>query len=117
MTMLHLGNDTNMSSLDKYDKEQLQPNAIDLRVKEITKITDTVFEISEDKKVHRKTEAVKLNEEGYWILEPGSYEIIFEGKIKLEDTTTKSRWKEYNEGDIIDDREACLYEEFKPKQR
>ncbi len=42
---------------------------------------------------------------------------IFEGKIKLEDTTTKSRWKEYNEGDIIDDREACLYEEFKPKQR
>lgn len=42
---------------------------------------------------------------------------IFEGKIELEDTTTKSRWKEYNEGDIIDDREACLYEEFKPKQR
>ena len=42
---------------------------------------------------------------------------IFEGKIELEDTTTKTRWKEYNEGDIIDDREACLYEEFKPKQR
>lgn len=83
MTMLHLGNDTNMSSLDKYDKEQLQPNAIDLRVKEITKITDTVFKISEDEKVHRKTETINLNEEGYWVLETGSYEIIFEGKIKI----------------------------------
>jgi hypothetical protein len=37
---------------------------------------------------------------------------IFEGKIKLEDTTTKSWWDKYKIGDIIDDREACDYDEF-----
>ena len=42
---------------------------------------------------------------------------MFEGKIKLENTTTKTRWNEYNIGDIIDDREMCCLDEFKPKQR
>jgi hypothetical protein len=37
---------------------------------------------------------------------------IFEGNIKLEDTTTKSWWKEHKIGDIIHDREACGFDEF-----
>tara|TARA_R110000803_G_scaffold31413_1_gene70078 strand:- start:43 stop:342 length:300 start_codon:yes stop_codon:yes gene_type:complete len=37
---------------------------------------------------------------------------IFEGKIKLENTTTKSWWNEHIIGDIIHDREACGYDEF-----
>ena len=43
---------------------------------------------------------------------------IFEGEIKLEDITTKGWWNEHAIGDIIEDREACGYDEFiKPKQR
>ena len=38
---------------------------------------------------------------------------IFEGKIKLEDITTKGWWNEHAIGDIIEDREACSYDEFK----
>ena len=42
----------------------------------------------------------------------------FEGKIKLENTTTKSWWNKHKIGDIIEDREMCGYDEFiKPKQR
>jgi len=38
---------------------------------------------------------------------------IFEGRIKLENTTTKTWWDKHKVGDIIDDRESCFYEEFK----
>ena len=38
---------------------------------------------------------------------------IFEGEIKLEDITTKGWWNEHAIGDIIEDREACSYDEFK----
>ena len=38
---------------------------------------------------------------------------IFEGRIKLENTTTKTWWDKHKGGDIIDDRESCFYEEFK----
>jgi hypothetical protein len=37
---------------------------------------------------------------------------IFEGKIKLENNTTKTKWNEYKVGDIIDDREVCSFDEF-----
>lgn len=40
----------------------------------------------------------------------------FEGKIKLENTTTKTRWNKYNIGDIIDDREMCCFDEFEIKK-
>ena len=41
---------------------------------------------------------------------------IFEGKIKLENTTTKSWWSKYKIGDIIEDREACTFDEFKTRE-
>ena len=83
MTMLHLGNDTTTSKLDKYDQDQLQPNAIDLRVKEILRFTESIFILSEKDKTHRKSSPVSLNQSGFWALTPGSYEVIFEGKIKI----------------------------------
>ena len=42
---------------------------------------------------------------------------MFEGKIKLENTTTKTRWNKYKVGVTIVDREMCSFDEFKPKQR
>lgn len=37
---------------------------------------------------------------------------MFEGKIKLENTTTKTRWNKYKVGDVIVDREMCCFDEF-----
>ncbi len=42
---------------------------------------------------------------------------IFEGKIKLENTTTKSWWGKYKIGDIIEDREMCGYDEFENQNK
>lgn len=54
----------------------IQPNAVDLRVQDIFKITSDIFVIdSKNNKVHRGSQKIEpVN--NFWVLEPGSYEII-----------------------------------------
>jgi len=81
--LLHLASEQTQSVLSQYDSDQVQPNAVDLRVNKIFESFSQVFIISEEDKQHRETRPVDLGKDGWWRLEPGSYEIVMEGTISI----------------------------------
>ena len=53
MTMIHLHSNESNSSLDQWIQEQIQPNAMDLKVDKIFAVKfENKFSISEDGKTH-----------------------------------------------------------------
>ena len=80
--MKHILSKTNDSDLTNVQEGDSQPNAVDLRVSKIFKM-DGQFLISENKKVHRATEEIELDEKGWWSLEPGVYEIVMENIVSV----------------------------------
>ena len=83
--MLHLASSESQSTLSTFDADQVQPNAIDLRVDKIFQSFSQPFVISETEKQHRKSNIIEPDENGWWRLDPGSYEIIMEGTVSLAD--------------------------------
>ncbi len=84
--MIHLASTNSTSALSDYSTDQVQPNAMDLRVDKIFAIQyENVFEISEDGKVHRGSVEIKPDADGWWSLGTGTYEIIMEGEIDIAD--------------------------------
>jgi deoxycytidine triphosphate deaminase len=81
--MIHAASPTTQTTLTNIDKECVQQNAVDLRLKSIRHIKPTLFVIDEDNKTHRETEPVELGEDGYWYLEPGTYEITTDHIITM----------------------------------
>ena len=80
--MIHI-NGKAKSELTKVQAKDVQPNATDLRVHKIFKISDKIFTIDEDHKDHRGSSTVLVDEDGYWSLPAGSYEIVMENNIKV----------------------------------
>ncbi|MEK9698729.1 MAG: hypothetical protein VW270_23345 [Candidatus Poseidoniales archaeon] len=80
--MIHLASPNSNSSLSEFDDDQVQPNAIDLRVDKIFRSYSQVFLISEKEKQHRESKEVKPVD-GWWRLDPGSYEIIMQGIVSI----------------------------------
>lgn len=59
-----------------YTQEAVQPNAIDIRLNKVFRILPNVFEIdAANNKKHRGVEEIQPDENGFWYLEPGEYEI------------------------------------------
>ncbi len=86
MAMKHLASSSSSSSLSEFTENQVQPNAIDLRVESLQLITDNLFTIDEEQKQHRGSTAVRTDENGYWMLESGKrYEVIFEGIVNVQE--------------------------------
>ena len=83
VAMVHLGSHGSNSILSEFDLEQVQPNAIDLKADKISRIDNNTFQISEEGKNHRGSAPIALDEEGYWNLENGTYEIIMEGIVTI----------------------------------
>lgn len=81
--MLHISKSSNKSTLTKVQDSDNQPNAVDLRVDKIFSISNDVFMIDEEKKVHRKTTELLPDESGYFWLVPGTYEIVMENIISV----------------------------------
>ena len=85
MTMRHIlskfipGAGTLLTNVQDGDS---QPNAVDLRVDKIFSLNNEVFEISESEKKHRGSEEV-LPVDGYFELEPGTYEILMENIVNI----------------------------------
>lgn len=69
--------------MTQVDDVCIQPNAIDLRVDKIFKILGNEFVIDEESKTHRGSESVQPDADGYFVLAPGSYEVIMENIIKV----------------------------------
>ena len=80
--MIHLASPNSKSSLSKFDDDQVQPNAIDLRVDKIFQTYGQVFVISEEEKCHRESKEI-IPTDGWWRLDVGSYEIIMDGIISV----------------------------------
>ena len=73
------------TTLTNVQLEDIQPNAIDLRVGKIFKINSNEFIIDEEQKIHRGSTEINVQEDGYFHLEPGSYEVIMENAINVAD--------------------------------
>ena len=86
--MIHICANDTQSSLTNVREEDIQPNAVDLRVDKIFRMDITKdFTIGEEDgkeiKKHRGSVELDLDVHGYWYLNPGSYEIIMENIIDV----------------------------------
>lgn len=82
--MKHILGPNSRSSLTAVSDGDSQPNAVDLRVDKIYKIKNDYFEISNDHKKHRGTEYELVpDSKGYYVLEPGHYEVVMENIIRV----------------------------------
>lgn len=82
--MKHILGPNSKSTITNVQEGDTQPNAIDLRLDKIFPIKKDVFEISNDHKKHRGTEPnLEPDADGYFILEPGEYEVVMENVINV----------------------------------
>lgn len=83
--MKHIKGPDSKSTLSNVRDEDVQPNAVDLRLGKIFLIKPDVFIIDEEQKRHRGTIEMQPNEEGYYQLDPGHYEVVMENIIHVGD--------------------------------
>ena len=82
--MKHILGPNSKSTLTNVQEGDSQPNAVDLRLGKIFPIRKDVFEISNDNKKHRGTESeLQPDADGYYVLEPGDYEVVMENIIHV----------------------------------
>ena len=81
--MKHISGPTSRSILSNIKEGDSQPNAVDLRLQKVFRVLSTSFTLSNEHKVHRETEQVLPDEEGYFLLTPGQYEVIMENTIQV----------------------------------
>jgi len=81
--MKHIMAPGSKSSLTSVEEGDVQPNAVDLRLGKVFKINTQVFEISNEHKKHRGSEEVIPGPDGYYVLQPGSYEVTMENIINV----------------------------------
>ncbi len=83
MTMRNIGSVESGSRLTEVHKDDIQPNAVDLRLGKVYRILEKEFVIDEEQKVHRGSEEVSIGDDGYYHLETGHYEVIMENQIEV----------------------------------
>ena len=86
--MIHIAADDTQSTLTNLKPEDIQPNAVDLRVDKIFSMSHlNTFTIGEENgkevKQHRGSLELYTDDNGYWFLNPGSYEIVMENIINV----------------------------------
>ena len=83
--MLHIMSNESESTLTEVEEQDVQPNAVDLKVAKIFKINDEPFEISNDQKRHRGSKEIHTTyrDGTWWLLQPGTYEIVMENIISV----------------------------------
>ena len=85
-TVKHILSKTNDSELTGVQHGDSQPNAVDLRINKIFEINKkSPFIISEEGKTHRGSTEVQPDEEGWFNLERGTYEIVMENIVSVEE--------------------------------
>lgn len=81
--MKHILGTKSKSKLTNVQDGDKQPNAVDLRLDKVFKIKPNIFEISNEHKVHRGSEEIAPDENGYFTLYPGAYEVVMENIIHV----------------------------------
>lgn len=83
MSMINIGGNVARSSLTKVQDGDVQPNAVDLRLGKVFWIKPQTFTIDEDQKVHRGSEPMEVDEDGYYNLGVGHYEVVMDNEIEV----------------------------------
>lgn len=81
--MKNVGGEFTTTKLTNVQPGDVQPNAVDLRLDKVFRISSNDFIISNEEKKHRGTEELYPDGDGYFILFPGSYEIVMENIIHV----------------------------------
>ena len=86
--MIHICSTETNSNLTNVSDEDVQPNAVDLRVDKIYRMkNDNTFILGEqdgkEYKYHRGSVEMPTDNEDYWHLAPGTYEIVMENIIHV----------------------------------
>jgi len=80
--MIHI-NGLAKSELSNVQDKDVQPNATDLRIQKIFRIRPNLFTIDESQKIHRGSDEIIADPDGYWNLKPGTYEVLMDNTIKV----------------------------------
>ncbi len=81
--MIHISGHHSKSTLTNVRENDNQPNAVDLRLDKVFVIAKNNFVISEDEKQHRGTIEWIPDEEGWFTLSEGTYEVVMENIIHV----------------------------------
>lgn len=82
--MKHIGSLHSKSTLTAINQQtDIQPNACDIRLEKVFRILPGAFILSEEQKVHRGSIELQPDEEGWFYLHIGSYEVIMENTISV----------------------------------
>ena len=81
--MKHILGPGSTSTLSGVQAGDSQPNAVDLRLGKVFKINDSVFEVSNDHKIHRGSIEIEPDSEGFYNLPTGHYEVVMENIIDV----------------------------------
>jgi deoxycytidine triphosphate deaminase len=81
--MKHVTGKSSKTTLTNVQDNDVQPNAVDLRLAKVFLIKPEVFVIDEEQKVHRGTIEIQPNEQGYFQLDVGHYEVVMENIINV----------------------------------
>lgn len=81
--MKHVAGPNSFTKLTNVSQQDKQPNAVDLKLEKVFKILANDFEISNDHKVHRGSQEIAPDPEGYFTLPPGHYEVLMENLIHV----------------------------------
>jgi len=81
--MKHILGSNSRSKLTNVLEGDCQPNAVDLRLDKVFEILPTTFEISDEHKKHRETKEITPDQEGYFNLTPGSYEVTMLNQVSI----------------------------------
>lgn len=85
MSMINIGGPLTASTLTAMQSGDVQPNAVDLRLGKVLRILSNDFTIDENQKLHRGSEEIEPDVDGYYHLVPGRYEVIMENMIQVAD--------------------------------
>ena len=79
--MKHIMGPNSRSQLTNVQQSDVQPNAVDLRLGKVFKLSGSTFKIDEADKVHRGSYEIKPDSYGYFNLAEGHYEVTMENMI------------------------------------
>lgn len=80
--MKHIKGNRSRSLLTRVDAEDIQSNAVDLKIDKVF-CKSGIFQISNNSKLHRSTVELLTDPDDYWTLSPGTYEVVMENIIQV----------------------------------
>jgi len=81
--MKHVMGPSSKSKLTAVQEVDVQPNAVDLRLGKVFRVSQSTFILDESRKVHRGSIELQPDTQGYYNLAEGHYEVIMENMIEV----------------------------------